>query len=181
MDWSKYNNSYENITGEKLVIDKIVKSKGINDLTNYKIITRDNIDDLKIGCHIKYIKNIFDINTDKIYEKIYNGGFLVEIIDGNIMHNLTLVLKSNITWKMKFIKYKVYAKFKNNFHYENKDKQFQDNFRNENINEINNRKKEIDKMVQSKLNKLKYNKHYVLFKDDVDFTNFDNSNFDNSK
>jgi len=145
------------------------KSTGITDLTNYKLITRDNIDELEIGSHIKYIKNVFDINTNKIYEKIYNGGFLIDIIDGNIMHNLTLILKTNIIWKMRFINYKVYIKTKDHFNYnfkENKNKNQEKKFRNMYNNEINARKEEINKSVQEKINIIKQNKnkHYVIFK-----------------
>lgn len=168
MDWNNYKKEYENITGDIINVNESnnKKSKGVDDLTNYILITRDNIDNLEIGCHIKYIKNVFDINTNKIYEKTYNGGFLVEIIDGDKIHTLTLILKSNIIWKMKFIKYKIYGKLKKDFHYNNN--LFENHFRNENEDEINNRKKEIDKKVQEKLKNIqnKKNKHYILFKDD---------------
>ena len=181
MDWNNYKKSYEDITGEVVEI-KRNKSNGINDLTNYKLITRENIDDLEIGCHIKYIKNVFDIETNKLYEKTYNGGFLVEIVDGDKIHTLTLVLKSNITWKMKYIKYKVYAKAKKDFYkQENENKQFEDHFRNDNIEEINERKKEIDKRVQDKLKNIqKQNKknHFVLFKDDAIKLNISDSDSD---
>ena len=81
MDWNNYKKKYEDITGETInTNNNIKKSQGINDLTNYTLITRDNVDTLEIGCHIKYIKNVFDINTNKTYEKIFNGGFLLEIV-----------------------------------------------------------------------------------------------------
>jgi len=173
MDWNNYKQKYEDITGDKIQIDN-KKSKGINDLTNYILITRDNINMLEIGCHIKYIKNVFDIETNKTYEKIFNGGFLVEITDGDKMHTLTLVLKSNITWKMRFIRFKVYAKFKKDFNYENKNKIVEDHFRNENAELIEQRKKEIDKQVQDKLKQIqnKPKKHFILFKENSD-TNSD--------
>jgi hypothetical protein len=191
MDWNNYKNKYEDITGEIININNstntnlnnLTKSNGINDLNNYILITRDNIDDLEIGSHIKYVKNVFDLRTNKTYEKIYNGGFLIEIVDGNMMHTLTLVLKSNIIWKMKFIKYKVYMKPKEYFYknisppqykYQNEN-YIEDKFRNDNEIEINRRKKEIDKIVQEKLKmKNNKNKHYVLFSDDIKNINSDN-------
>ena len=167
MDWSNYKQQYEKITGNTIQ-PNTKKSSGINDLTNYILVTRDNVDILEIGCHIKYIKNVFDINTNKTYEKIFNGGFLLEITDGDKMHTLTLVLKSNITWKMRFIRYKVYAKLKKDFNYENKNKVVEDHFRNENADLIEQRKKEIDKQVQDKLKQMqnKAKKHFILFKKD---------------
>lgn len=166
MDWNNYKQKYQDITGDTINTDT-KKSNGINDLTNYILVTRDNIDILEVGCHIKYIKNVFDINTNKTYEKIFNGGFLLEITDGDKMHTLTLVLKSNITWKMRFIRYKIYAKLKKDFNYENKNKVVEDHFRNENAELIEQRKKEIDKQVQSKLKQIqnKAKKHFILFKE----------------
>ena len=188
MDWNNYKNKYEDITGEIININNstntnlnnLTKSNGINDLNNYILITRDNIDDLEIGSHIKYVKNVFDLRTNKTYEKIYNGGFLLEIIDSDKMYTLTLVLKSNIIWKMRFIKYKVYLKSKNNFIYNKShlpNNKIEDYFRNENIIEINKRKSEIDKIVQEKINKVKNNKnkHYILFTHD----NINSSDSDN--
>jgi hypothetical protein len=189
MDWNNYKKKYEDITGE--IIDSNVnpntkKSKGINDLTNYTLITRDNVNMLEIGCHIKYVKNVFDINTNKTHEKIFNGGFLLEIANGDKMHTLDLVLKSNITWKLRFIRFKVYAKFKKDFHYENNNKAIEDHFRNENAEIIEQRKKEIDKKVQDKLKLIKSKQkkdHYVLFGKSIIINSDDeinNSNNDSS-
>jgi hypothetical protein len=196
MNWNGYkniNNKELNINNHLLPSSKITKSIGINDLTNYKFITRNNIDEIEIGSHIKYIKNVYDTNKNKFYEKIYNGGFLLEIINSDKIYNLTLVLKSNIIWKMKFIKYKVYSKSKTNFVYnKHKKNQIQEQeqeqnqniekyFRNKNKQEIDKRKQEIDKYVQEKINLVKNNKnkHFILFKNNSD--NSDNSdNLDNS-
>jgi hypothetical protein len=106
MDWKKYYDEFADITKN----DKIVKSKGIDDLTNYKEIGRYNLSNLKIGMHIKYVKNVYDMRTDKTYEKIYNGGFLLNIINPDKVVEMVLVLKSNIIWKMRFIRYKIYGK-----------------------------------------------------------------------
>ena len=106
MDWKKYYDNFLEITND----DRKVKSKGINDLTNYKMIGRYNLSDLKIGMHIKYVKNVFDIRTNQTYEKIYNGGFLLNVLNGDKVVDMVLVLKSNIIWKMRFIKYKIYGK-----------------------------------------------------------------------
>lgn len=179
MDWSNYKKKYEDITGDT-ILTNTKKSNGINDLTNYVIVTRDNIDILEIGCHIKYIKNIFDINTNKTYEKIFNGGFLLEITDEDKMHTLTLVLKSNITWKMRFIRYKVYAKLKKDFNYDNKNKVVEDHFRTEHADLIEQRKKEIDKKVKDKLKTIQNTKkHFVLFKKDSNKDSDSDSDTDN--
>lgn len=65
---------------------------------NYKKIL--NINELKLGMHIKYIKD----------DKIYNGGFLVKIENNNNPHLIYLILKTNIIWKLKFLKYEILAK-----------------------------------------------------------------------
>jgi hypothetical protein len=108
MDW---DNIYSNITNQ----DINNKSLGIDDLTNYTEIQRDNVSNLKIGSHIKYIKNISNKENSTISEKILNGGFLLEIINKDHIVNMVLVLKSNIIWKLRFIKYKIYMKEPNNF------------------------------------------------------------------
>jgi hypothetical protein len=189
MDWNNYKKKYEDITGEIINTNtNTKKSKGINDLTNYTLITRDNVNILEIGCHIKYVKNVLDINTNKTYEKIFNGGFLLEIVNGDKMHTLDLVLKSNITWKLRFIRFKIYAKLKKDFHYENKNKVVEDHFRNENAEIIEQRKKEIDKKVQDKLKLIQSKQkkdHYVLFgksiiiDSDDEINNSDNEASDN--
>ena len=109
MDWKKYYDNFLEITnGDNKV--KSIKSKGIDDLTNYKLIGRYNLSDLKIGMHIKYVKNVFDMRTNQTYEKIFNGGFLLNVLNSDKVVDMVLVLKSNIIWKMRFIKYKIYGK-----------------------------------------------------------------------
>lgn len=131
-----------------------VKSKGIDDLTNYVLITRHNVNDLKLGMHIKYVKNVFDINTNETKEKIYNGGFLVQILNGLKIFDLTLVLKSNITWKMKFIKYKIYGRSCDNFAPQLSKNMFIDEFQ----EEIDLKRQAIEQRFRPDLEKISRNK-----------------------
>lgn len=77
-----------------------------NQFDNYILIDDTNIELLEKGNHVKYLKD----------NKLYNGGFLIKIIDYNPkkLINTFLVLKSNIIWKLRFNKYKIYVKKKEN-------------------------------------------------------------------
>ena len=78
-------------------------------LKNYILINRHNLNDLKIGMHIKYIKNEIKTETGEMIEKVKNGGFLVNIKNGKKVYEMILVVKTNIIWNLKFIKYKIYG------------------------------------------------------------------------
>jgi len=113
---------------------------------NYILITRANINDLVVGSHIKYIKD----------NKILNGGFLLKLINNDQPVNLILLLKTNIIWKLRFIKYDIYMKkpitkiniIKNTLY-------------NEYMNEIEQRKKELDEEITSKINNIDKNNYKI--------------------
>jgi hypothetical protein len=86
-----------------------------NKLDDYNLITRYNINDLEIGMHIKYIKSNLNPLTNQYEDKIMNGGFLIEILNPSQIVNMIFILKTNIIWKMRFIKFKIYGKKKENF------------------------------------------------------------------
>lgn len=131
----------------------ILKDK-VNEITednNYNYISRYDIDKLKLGMHIKYIKN----------DKLYNGGFLVDILNNDNIVNMVLILKSNIIWKLRFIKYKVYGKQINNF---NKSSNIQNLFKIEYKNIIDKRTKEIEDEINKKLENIKNKKYNIEIK-----------------
>lgn len=141
----------------KTIHNKIGLQKRITDDIddNYTLITRDNLSDLKLGVHIKYIKNVFNPKTNEIEEKIYNGGFLINILNKDKPYETILVLKSNIIWKLRFIKYKVYKlnAIKNELR-----KQF-DNILDEKMVKFQKTyDNEINEIIKNK------NKHKVIFK-----------------
>lgn len=112
----------------------------LNKLNKYILIDKNNIHILKLGMHIKYMKN----NDDKIY----NGGFLINIIDKDKLFDTILILKSNIIWNLKFIKYKIYAKCLNDF---NRKKKIIEDIKIEYSDEINKSKENINQKLFYKL------------------------------
>ena len=90
----------------KLECFNIVDKNKNNLLNNYELITRSDLDKLELGMHIKYV--IY--KEDEKSPKIYNGGFLINILNKDNIVNMILVLKSNIIWKLRFMKYKIYGK-----------------------------------------------------------------------
>lgn len=126
-----------------------------NVVDGYTLITRDELSKLKLGSHIKYIKNIINQETNEIEEKIYNGGFLINILNKDKPYNTILVLKSNIIWKLRFIKYKVYklSTFKNELR-----KQFENILDDKMIKFQETYDNEINEIIKNK------NKHKVIFK-----------------
>lgn len=126
MDWKQINNITE--TNTELIE-----------------ITRENINDLIIGSYIKYIKD----------DKLIGGGFLIKVNNPSKIVYTELILKSNIIWKLRFIKYKVYMKKINIIKNTLYDQYF---------TEIEIRKAELDKEIEDKikiinLNKNKYKIH----------------------
>ena len=132
------------------ICDLINKNK--NSLNEYIYINKDNLDILKLGMHIKY--------TKEDNGKIYNGGFLIKIIDldQTKLVNLILILKSNIIWNMRFIKYKIYGKLIHNFNRNNNLLQL-NKLRVEYEEEINKSKEIINNKINYKLLLIKNNKH----------------------
>jgi hypothetical protein len=125
MDWKNIINNIDEIKDDKL--------------ENYKLLNIDDLTNISKGSHIKYIKKVNGI------EKIFNGGFLIEIIDIEKPIYTYLILKSNIIWKLRYCKYKIYIKENKNFN------------NNSNIKKIlyNNFKDEIRRKQQELIKKYK--------------------------
>jgi hypothetical protein len=122
MDWNKINSNITDTNSELIEI------------------TRDNINDLVIGSYIKYIKD----------DKLIGGGFLIKVNNPSKIVYTELILKSNIIWKLRFIKYKVYMK---------KINQIKDTLYNQYSVEIEHRKKELDEEINSKIKLINLNKN----------------------
>jgi hypothetical protein len=120
-------------------MDWTLLNKNIDD---YILITRDNIDSLELGSYIKYIKD----------DKLINGGFLIKIINADKIVYTELLLKSNIIWKLRFIKYKIYMK-------NNKTNIIKKSLHEEYQDEISQRKKELDKEINQKILNININKN----------------------
>lgn len=147
MDW---------LTLQKKVYD-ITKNENTDDpLYDYELISRYNLDKLEIGMHIKYIKKAYNLNTGVSEDKIYNGGFLIDILNGDKTVNLTLLLKSNIIWKLKFIKFKIYGKSKSKFNNTNK---LKNNLREEYKDILQLKMKEVDDILNKEIEIINKNKH----------------------
>lgn len=121
-----------------------------NGIENYLLIDRNNIDELELGMHIKYIKYGND--------KIYNGGFLKKIIDldKNKLVNTILILKSNIIWKMRFLKYTIYAKKIKSF---NRKNNIINQIKENNKEIINKKNNDLINYIDNKLLEIKSNKN----------------------
>jgi len=144
MNWSELQNKVFNITNEDN-----------EKLKDYVLITRNNLENLEIGMHIKYIKKSYDLETNEIKENVLNGGFLLDVLKGDKIATMELLLKSNIVWRLKFLKYDIYGKSKSKFN-------TQDNVKN-NLKEIfkdviEEKKKEYDVKLNDKLKDIKKSK-----------------------
>ena len=136
--------------------DKDKKSKNENSLDNYYEITYDNIDELKLGSHIKYINK----------GRIYNGGFLLRITYDDDIDEIILLVKSNIIWNLKFSKYQVYAKDVSEFNKSTYDNGIFRQIRNEFKEDIELRKNQLlneqnQIITEIKNNKKKYKIDFV--------------------
>lgn len=110
MNWEKLLDTYKNIVGDDKNIDNNYDvEENDNPLKDYHLIERYNINDLEPGMYVKYIKNVIDEN-DNIIEKVCGGGFFIKILKGSKFYEMELLLKSTRLWKLRFIKYKIYAK-----------------------------------------------------------------------
>ena len=126
MDWSLINKTVSNDIDSNLIL-----------------ITRENIDDLVIGSYIKYVKD----------DKLIGGGFLIKIINPDKIVYTELVLKSNIIWRLRFIKYnKIYM-------INNKINTIKNSLHDEYNIEITNRKAELDKEINEKIQNINSNKN----------------------
>ncbi len=111
--------------------------------SNLVQITRDNLNDIKLGTYIKYIKD----------GKLIGGGFLIKIINPEKIVYTELLLKSNIIWKLRFIKY-------NKIYYtNNKITVIKNSLYDEYHTEIAERKKELDKEINHKIQNININKN----------------------
>ena len=142
--------------------DNSLKISTDDKLKKYNLISRHNINELEIGMHIKYIKNILNPLTNQYEEKIMNGGFLIDIINPSQIVNMIFVLKTNIIWKLRFIKFKIYGKKKEEFENSNLDTNSKHELYQIFKTEIDARKNEITNEQNNKIaniinNKTKYN------------------------
>lgn len=104
MDW---NNLYNIFKTKDTKDTKDEKSE----LEDYILLSRDNLDNLELGMHIKYIKSEYDEKKDKYIDKVVSGGFLVKVLNGDKIVNMVLLLKvGNSLIKLRYIKYKIYGK-----------------------------------------------------------------------
>lgn len=102
MDWNNLYNIFKNTKDTK---------ENKDDLEDYILLSRDNLDNLELGMHIKYIKSEYDEKKQKYIDKIVSGGFLVKVLNGDKIVNMELLLKVGSSLiKLRYIKYKIYGK-----------------------------------------------------------------------
>jgi hypothetical protein len=174
-NWIKLHNKVEEIVSDtdlkKIKKNNITNKKEtdfIDLLDGYTEITRNNLDDLEIGMHIKYIKKELDLESGETFERVYNGGFLMEIKKGDKIYEMILVVKSNIIWKLRFIKYKIFGKKSENF--VKKTDRIKDDFREMFGDLISNRKKELEDEQNKKIKEIvsNKNKYTIIFENNID-------------
>ena len=137
MDWSLLN--------KNIITDKD-KDKDKDKDSNLVQITRDNIHNLKLGSYIKYVKG----------DKLIGGGFLIRIINPDKIVYTELVLKSNIIWKLRFIKYN------NIYLINNKINVIKNSLHIKYHKEISDRKIELDNEINQKLTNINLNKNKYI-------------------
>ena len=162
-DWKILHDKVDEIISDNENKNTIKKKKK-DPLDGYIEITRNNLEDLEIGMHIKYIKKVYDLDKDIYYESVYNGGFLVDIKKEEKVYEMVLVVKSNIIWNLRFIKYKIYGKPIKNF---NRSNLVKNSFRDIFEDEITKRKKELEEEQNKKINEIisKKDKYKIIFND----------------
>jgi len=133
MNWRQINNNINQFKSN-------LKSKSEVDESDLIEITRNNINDLVLGSYIKYIKD----------DKLVGGGFLIKINNIDKIVYTELILKSNIIWKLKFLKYKIFMK---------KSTIIKNTLYDQYADEIETRKKELDKEITDKINIINSNKN----------------------
>lgn len=115
-------------------------------MQDYIQITRDNIDKLKIGHHIKY----------KNRGVIKDAGILINILNPDNPLYTELLLKSFSYWTIPLLRFNIYMKINtiesNN---EIKEKSYRELY----INEINERKQEYNKEINNQLDNINKNKN----------------------
>jgi hypothetical protein len=164
LDWKVLHNKVDEIISD---VDFTKKSKNINDnsdpLDGYIEIGRNNLEELEIGMHIKYIKKELNLETGEMSERVYNGGFLLDIKKGDKVYNMVLVVKTNIIWNLRFIKYKIFGKKKEDF--SNNTSKIKDDFREMFGDLITERKKELEEEQNQKIKEIvsNKNKYKIIF------------------
>ena len=112
-----------------------------NELKDYILITRNDIDKLKIGYHIKYINR----------GNIKDAGILIDVINPEKPIYTELLLKSSGLWTINFLRFDIYMKTNTT---EN-EKSLREIYK----NEINEKKIEYEKEINIKLNNINLNKN----------------------
>jgi hypothetical protein len=79
----------------EIIIPKKWMDKYKNELINYSVITPNNLKNVKLGDHIKYMT----------YDgQLKNGGFILKIENDNYFSKLVFVVKSNIVYRLHYTK-----------------------------------------------------------------------------
>ncbi len=156
------HNTVDEIISDTNFVKKI-QTEDIDPLDGYIELGRNNLDNLEIGMHIKYIKKEFNLETGETSERVYNGGFLLDIKKGDKVFEMILVVKTNIIWNLRFIKYKIFGKKMKNF--ANKNDKIKDDFREMFGDLIAERKKELEQEQNEKIREIKSkkNKYKIAF------------------
>jgi hypothetical protein len=98
MDWDHLHNIFKNKDDKP-------------ELEDYILLSRDNLDNLELGMHIKYIKSEYDEKKRKYIDRLASGGFLVKVLNGDKIVNMVLLLKVGSSLiKLRYIKYKIYGR-----------------------------------------------------------------------
>lgn len=123
-------------------------------LNNCKLITRQDIFNLRKGSHIIYTKYIIDKLTGKRKKKIIDCGELIDI-EGKQFYNMMLVVRNKNIHRLRYLQHDFYVR--NDF--------INDTFREKYKNEINKKTDDaIDAITMeiARLTKENKNKHYII-------------------
>jgi len=166
-DWIRLHKKVDEIVSDT-DLKKIKKTKKtsleeFDPLDGYIEINRNNLEDLEIGMHIKYIKKELNLETGEETDRIYNGGFLLDIKKGDKIFEMVLVVKSNIIWNLRYIKYKIFGKKSENF--VKKTEIIKDDFREMFGDLISERRKELENEQNQKIKEIisKKDKYKIIF------------------
>jgi hypothetical protein len=165
-DWIRLHKKVDEIVSETdLKKIKKVSFEELDPLDGYVEITRNKLEDLEIGMHIKYIKKELNLETGEEIDRVYNGGFLLDIKKGDKVFDMVFVLKSNIIWNLRYIRYKIFGKKSENF--AKKTDKIKDDFREMFGDLISERKKELQDEQNQKIKEIisKKDKYKITFLD----------------
>jgi hypothetical protein len=79
----------------EIIIPKKWIDKYKNELINYSVITPNNLKDVKLGDHIKYMTYTGQLK---------NGGFILKIENDDYFSKLVFIVKSNIVYRLHYTK-----------------------------------------------------------------------------